>query len=114
MENTIYEISFELILHAGNARYSYLSAIKAAKDNKFDQIEKFFKEGDEEFNLAHNCQTKLIAKESNGTPVELNILLVHAQDHLTMATICKDQATNFIELYKTTSSLKAQIDSLIR
>ena len=35
-----------------------------------------------------------------GRSVELNIVLIHAEDHLTMAIMSIDFAEEFIELYK--------------
>ena len=112
MDDKKYEKSFELILHAGNAKYNYLCAIKAVKENEKEKIKDFMEEGDKEMNLAHKCQTDLITLEMNGTPVDINILTVHAQDHLTMAAMCKDQAEELIGLYHEIASLKSQFEEL--
>ena len=36
----------------------------------------------EEMHKAHAFQTKLITEEASGNSVEVNVLLIHAQDHL--------------------------------
>lgn len=112
MDNSKYEKSFELILHAGNAKYNYLCAIKAVKDQELSKVKEYMNEGDKEMHFAHKCQTDLITKEMNGESVNVNILSVHAQDHLTMAVICKDQANQLIDLYQEIANLKKQINEL--
>ena len=49
---------------------------------------------------AHEVQFNLIRDEANGNSVEVNIILVHAEDHLTMAILASDLAERFIDLYK--------------
>ena len=48
----------------------------------------------------------MIQEEANGSPVEVNIILVHAQDHLTMAMMARDNAEEFIHLYRVIKELK--------
>jgi len=48
---------------------------------------------------AHECQLVLVRSEINDQHVELNIILVHAQDHLIIATIARDLAEESIRLY---------------
>ena len=50
--------------------------------------------------------------EANGNPVELNIVLVHAQDHLTMATMAQDNAQEFINLYRLVKELQDTVNEL--
>ncbi len=112
MDDTKYQKSFELILHAGNARFHYLSAIQAAKNQEESKIYDSLSEGDREMNEAHECQTDLIRQEVSGNGVDVNILSVHAQDHVTMAAVCKEQAKEFIALYHELDELKKQVQKL--
>lgn len=95
-----YETSFGLILNAGNARSKSLMAIEAARDGDFNQAEELVKEAEKDLRLAHQTQTDLIQKEANGHTLVVNLILVHAQDHLTMAMIMIDQAKEFIHIYR--------------
>ena len=45
-------------------------------------------------------------QEAEGNPVPVNIILVHAQDHLTMAQVMRDMAEQFMDLYQTVQTLK--------
>lgn len=101
-----YTAAFELIMNAGNAKSSALMAIEAARDFDFEEAEKCLKEAEVDMRKAHQAQFDMIQEEANGSPVEVNIILVHAQDHLTMAMMARDNAEEFIHLYKMIKELK--------
>ena len=100
MDETKYAKAFELIMNAGNAKSLALMAVESAREFDFEEAQKQLKESQQEFHLAHQAQSDMIQGEANGNPVELNIVLVHAQDHLTMATMAQDNAQEFINLYR--------------
>lgn len=106
MEDEKYEVAFELIMNAGNAKSLALMAVEAARDGDFEEAEEDLKKSAEEFHKAHQAQNDMMQGEANGIPVELNIILVHAQDHLTMATMAQDNAQEFINLYRLVKELK--------
>ena len=54
----------------------------------------------EQMAKAHDVQNDMLQSEAQGKSVELNIVLIHAEDHLTMAIMSIDFAEEFIELYK--------------
>ena len=89
MDNN-YETSFGLILNAGNAKSKSLMAIEAAREFDFEEA----------YSLAHQTQTDLIQGEARGEKSDINIILIHAQDHLTTAMIMIDQAKEFIHVYE--------------
>jgi cellobiose PTS system EIIA component len=94
------EISFKIILHAGNARSSSMEAIQLAKENKFVEAKRKMEEAEQEFVKAHSSQTKLLQQEGTGEGKSPTILLIHAQDHLMTSMTLKDMAQEFIELYE--------------
>ena len=49
---------------------------------------------------AHQCQTGLIFAETNGSPVPITLLMVHAQDHVMNAMTVKDMAGEMIEMIR--------------
>ncbi|QCX33790.1 PTS lactose/cellobiose transporter subunit IIA [Caloramator sp. E03] len=93
-------VAFELILYAGNGRSNSMEAIQEAKKGNFEMAEKLLKEASIELGKAHEFQTKLIQEEASGKSKALNILLVHAQDHLMTAMAVRDLAIEIVELYK--------------
>lgn len=95
-----YETAFELILHAGNSKSKSMMAIEEARDYNFEEAEKLIEEARNDLHMAHQTQTNLIQDEARGDKVEVNIIMVHAQDHLTTAMIMADQAEEFLHLYR--------------
>lgn len=85
---------------AGDARASCMEAIKQAKSGDFDEARKSVEAARKSMIDAHDYQMDLIRKEMSGESQELSILMVHAQDHVTMATIMRDVAEEFICLYE--------------
>ena len=57
-------------------------------------------EADGDLHQAHDFQTKMLQDEARGNAIPLNIILVHAQDHLTGAILVRDLADEFIEINK--------------
>ncbi len=108
-----YEIGFKLILHAGDAKSKAEEAIKLANNYKFDEAVLLIKEASNELKEAHKVQTDLIQAEANGSRYELNILLVHAQDHFAMALTAIDNAKQMLILNKKISQLEEQIKEKI-
>lgn len=97
----ISEFSMEIIANSGMARSCFMEAIIEAKKFNFLGAEEKMREGESFYHNAHEIQNKLIFTEASGDEkIAVNILLVHAQDHLTMALMSKDYAKEFIDLYK--------------
>lgn len=95
------EFAMEIIANSGMSRSSSMEAIKYAKNMEFEKAEEKIKEAEEYYFNAHESQNELIFKETRGEDkIDVNILMVHAQDHLTMALMTKDNAKEFLDLYK--------------
>jgi len=96
----LYNLSFQLILHSGNARSLSMEALYEAKSGNFENARTKMTEANEEFHQAHRFQTDLIQAEASGEHFEIPIILIHAQDHLMNALTVKDLANEFIDLYE--------------
>lgn len=94
-------LSFQIILHAGNARSTAMEALKLAKTDKFQEAWNKLNEADVEFTKAHKIQTNLLQNEAKGEKNELSLILVHAQDHLMTAMTVRDLANEMIDMYAT-------------
>lgn len=106
MEEDKYLPSFDIIMNAGNSRAQSMLAIEAAKEFRFDDAEKYLKQAEKELAKAHASQTQMISSEASGNSVEVHIILVHSQDHLTMAMMAKDFAEELTEVYKMMYEMK--------
>lgn len=92
------ETAFMLILNAGNARSDASQAIQLASEYRFEEAEKYLQQAKEDLNEAHQTQTDLIQAEARGDHPEFGLIMVHAQDHLTMGMLTIDFAKSIIEL----------------
>jgi PTS system cellobiose-specific IIA component len=100
-EQDLTEVLMNIIINAGNAKSYAMDAIRAAKKFDFEKAEEKYKSAKDSELSAHNAQTSLLAEESNGQGIKLNLLVVHAQDHLMNCITFNDTAREIIDLYKT-------------
>lgn len=99
-------LSFQIILHAGNARSDAMEALQLAKSGKFEEAQEKVVSADEAFAEAHHMQTSLLHDEANGESAELSVILIHAQDHLMNALTVKDLAVEMIDMHKKIKQLE--------
>ena len=64
------------------------------------EVDKNFTEAEQEINKAHNFQTSLLQEEAQGKDYQLNLILIHSQDHLMNALTIKDMANEIIDIYQ--------------
>lgn len=100
------QMSFQLILHAGNAKSLAMEAMTAAQKNDFDLSEKKIFEAGEELTIAHKSQYDLLAKYSGGERIDADILIVHAQDHVSGAALTIEMAKEIVALNKRVSLIE--------
>ncbi|MFV0480186.1 MAG: PTS lactose/cellobiose transporter subunit IIA [Anaerorhabdus sp.] len=93
-------ICFRIISIVGTARSLYIEAIQEAKESNFDLAYEKIREGEEIFIEGHRCHAELVQKEASGTPVEVSLLLAHAEDQLMSAEGFAIVAREFVELYE--------------
>lgn len=101
-------LSFNIILHAGNARSSSMEAIWLAKEYKFEEARQKIEEADAEFVEAHKVQTGLLQQEASGEPITVPVILVHSQDHLMTAMTVKELANEMIDMYERMEKLEGK------
>ena len=100
MIDEAYETAFQLILAAGNSKSNSMLAIQAAREFHFEAAVQYLEKAQQELVCAHQTQTNMIQAEARGEKRELNIMMVHAQDHLMMAIMSYDNAKEWLEIYK--------------
>lgn len=98
MENE--QVAFTIILHAGEARSHALEALKAAREQKFSEAEASLALAKKQLIAAHQIQTELLQAEARGEKKEVNLLLIHAQDHLMTAILAKDLIEEMVLMFK--------------
>ena len=100
LENGPEMISFGIIAHAGDARSYAFGALAAAKAGNFEEAESLLKQSNDAAVEAHHMQTELLINEANGDKTPVDVLLVHAQDHLMTSMLAVELMKELIEIYK--------------
>ena len=100
MNMDLEEIAMTIVGNSGEARSLAYEALSEAKNGNFEAAEELLKEAREKSLKAHEMQTELICNEADGNKVEINLLMVHAQDHLMTSILARELVEEMIEMYK--------------
>jgi PTS system cellobiose-specific IIA component len=90
----------ELLISAGEARSNAMSAIQFARKKQWQQADEALAASLEASKGAHHIQTQLIGADEGCGKVPVTLILVHAQDHLMNAMLCRDLAEEIVLLRK--------------
>ena len=90
------ELVMELLINAGQARSDAMEA--GQKD--WQGATKLMASSESACLQAHKIQTALISQDEGCGKIEVNLILIHAQDHLMNAILCQDLAREIISLRK--------------
>ena len=93
-------IAMTLIAQSGDARTAAFKALNAAKKGNFEEADELMKESDRDAVLAHKTQTELLVAEANGQKIDINVLLIHSQDHLMTSMLAQELIREIIVLHK--------------
>ena len=107
LDTSRYQSSFEAIALAGCSKAESMGAIDAASEGRLDDAAELLRSADSYLGQAHETQRGLAEDEALGRPVDVNIMLVHAQDHLAMAQTARDTAGAIVTLYGKLEELRA-------
>lgn len=99
-QEEIQVVAFEIILHSGTARTSIHDAFKNMRQNNYEVAEDLLNEANQEITLAHQSQTDLLQKYASGESINMEIIMVHAQDHLMTTMTLKEVAIEMLHLYQ--------------
>lgn len=94
------KIVMELVVNGGDARSKAMEAIRLAAKGEFEAAQHALEESEDALNCAHEFQTEMIQAQINGEEIEVNLLMVHGQDHLMNAITVKDLAAEMVSMYK--------------
>jgi PTS system cellobiose-specific IIA component len=102
METTV----MELIIHAGEARSSAMQALQEARKHDWAAADELLKAAQLAAREAHKIQTQLIGADEGCGKVPVNLILMHAQDHLMNAMLCRDLVEELIYLHREVQELR--------
>ena len=93
-------VSFQIIAAVGGARSSYVEAVKAAKNGDFDAADELIKKRDEGTIEGHDGHNGLNQHDASGDPVNMTLIITHAEDQLMAAESFKIVALELIDIYR--------------
>lgn len=92
--------AFEIILHSGTARTEIHEAFALMRQEEYSQAEEKLETANSELVEAHHAQTKLLQDYASGVEIKIEIIMVHAQDHLMTTMTLLEIAKEMLELHK--------------
>lgn len=94
------QIAMVIIANSGEAKGLAFKALRVARDTKdVEQAKVILKEAETYINEAHRAQTELLTMSANEEEVNVDVLLVHSQDHLMTTMIAAELITELIEMF---------------
>lgn len=81
-----YQTSFAIILHAGNAKTCIAEAVEAAETGEFPLATEKLEAAQEEMLQAHAQHQSLLTQLAKGEEIPVDLMMVHAEDHLSAAS----------------------------
>ncbi len=93
-------VCFNIISSVGMAKSSYVEAMRAAAKGLFEEAAAKIKEGDTFYAKGHDSHADLIAQEASGNPVQINLILMHAEDQMMSTETIRLMAEENIKLYQ--------------
>lgn len=94
------ETAMQLIAGAGDSRSFSMEAIMYAKTREFEKARESIQNASRGIKETHDIQLDLLGAEAGGDPPGVSLLMVHAQDHISMAILAKEMAQEFLDLYE--------------
>ena len=94
------ETVMELIINAGESRSCAMQALYAAKAGNWDEVDDLLEESTAASKRAHAVQTELIGMDMGTGKVPVNLIMVHAQDHIMTSMLARELIEELIEVHK--------------
>lgn len=110
VEEETYLTAFQLIAVAGDARSLAIKAGQMAAKGHFLEAEECLEKARKTLADSHEVQTDLLAEEARGNSQPVNIFMVHAMDHLSMAIQSVDHGEDLLKVYRQLYELRLRVD----
>ena len=102
-------IAMQIIASAGDGKALAFEALEEAKAGNFEKARTLLKESEQASLGAHKAQTGLLVQEANGKKADIDVLLIHSQDHLMTGIIAIELIREMITMYEQIYDLKIMI-----
>lgn len=114
MKDDLDMISFGMIADAGDARQFAFDALAAAQRYDFGEVSVLLAKAHSALEKGRRAQTDLLFDEMNGTHHDVNVLLVHSEDHLMDTATALELVEKMIDLVRRQEYLEKKIDEMER
>ncbi len=93
-------VAMGIIASSGDARSFAFGALAEAKKGNYAEAERLLEECKKAGVQAHQSQMDLLTAQANGNAPQMDVLLVHAQDHFMTSMLAEELIRELIELHK--------------
>lgn len=90
----------QIIINSGDARSIAFKALESAKKGCFEEAQEHLQKAKEKSLQAHKVQTTMLGKEASGARTSVDLIMVHAQDHLMTAMLARELIGELVNVYK--------------
>lgn len=94
------ENAMMMILYAGNATQLAFQALRKVKTRAFSEAKELLLQAKQESTKSHQIQTELLTSIASGQEVPVDVLLIHAQDHLMNSVLAIDMIEEMIDVFE--------------
>ncbi|MGM9929466.1 MAG: PTS lactose/cellobiose transporter subunit IIA [Bacillus sp. (in: firmicutes)] len=94
------QVSFQIILHSGNARSKVIQSLREYRAGKIEEAEALLQQAEEDLSVSHEIHFHMIQREASGNPTQFSLLLMHSEDHLMSTLSMKELVKELLEIFK--------------
>lgn len=95
------QYAFQLILHSGNARSIAYEALEKAKTEQLEESFSMMEEAKKELIEAQKIHAEMLRIMANDEEeIKIDLLLMHAEDHIASSAVVVDMTKEIITLYQ--------------
>ena len=100
-------IALTILSHSGMAKSLYLEAVNCAGEGKFEEARAKLDEGKQTFLNGHKAHADILTEFAKNPDVNVDLLMVHAEDQMASAELMQQMAYQMIVMYERIYNLKA-------
>jgi PTS system cellobiose-specific IIA component len=94
------QVSFQLILHSGNARSKIIQSLRVYREGNVEEADDLLKQAEADLSISHDIHFQMVQKEASGEKTNFSMLLMHAEDHLMSTLTMKELVKEILEIFK--------------
>jgi PTS system cellobiose-specific IIA component len=98
--NNTESATMNLIANSGDGRSYAFQALEEARNGNLEECNLLLRKSDDAIKKAHQAQTELLFSEARGEKQEINVLLIHSQDHFMTSMLANELIKEIIRFYQ--------------